>query len=333
MRENLSTTRAALIAGLLAVLVAAVVFGVLATRPAQYEARVGIVAVPRSAADQSAQAFGPVVSLTVPGVVDLIRSPTAQAKVHRDVPDAPADLDAATTVGVVPGSGLVRIAVRAGSAGTAEAAVRSYQKTVVDARLLGQVGDLRPLGAPTVRRTAPDRTLGAGYGLAAGVAAGLIAFATLKLLVVDRDRRLRRGLVRAGVRGPVPVLHGRDDATLDRIAVLQRAAGRPVRVVPDGPALGPDAAAIESDLQHRAVPTTADGADPAAVVVVARAAGDGRGIAATAAVVAEPAAVVAVVALDDPPRPDEPDRAGEPDPADEIQVEEPDGADRDESVP
>ncbi len=322
MKANLNTTRAALAAVAVAALVVAGVFAVFATRPTQYEARVGIVSVPTSASDQSAQAFGPVVALTVPGVVDLVRSPTTQERVRRDVPGAPSDLDDATTVGVVPGSGLVRIAVRARSEATAVAAVRAYQRAVVGAKLFGHVGELRPLGDPTVRRTSPDLPLGVGYGLAAGLASGVIAFAALWLLAVDRDRRLRRGLVRAGIRKPVPLLHGDGRDSLDQIDVLQYVSGRPVRVVPDGPALGPAAGLLEASLRRRGVPMAADGADAAAVVVVTHADADGRGITATASVVAEPAAVVAVVALDGPPpapAPEtdpetDPDAAPEPDP-------------------
>lgn len=322
MKKGVTVVRAALIAVLAALLVGAIVYGVYATRPAQYEARVGLVAAPRAATDQSAQAFGPVVSLTIPGVVDLVRSPSTMATVAREVPGAPSDLEKATTVGVVPGSGLVRITVQASTADIADRAVRAYQKVVLSAGLLGQVGELRSLGAPTVRKIAPDLPRGGGYALAGGVAAGLVVFGLLWLFGIDRDRRLRRGLVRAGVNRPIPVLHGLATDTLDRIDVLQLASARPVRVVPDVPSLGPTAGLLESALRRRGVPIAADGAESAAVVVVTSASGDGRAVAATASVVVGPATVVALVALheDDPgadPAPS-PELDGEPAPGPEV---------------
>ncbi|MDF0530679.1 hypothetical protein P0W64_13965 [Tsukamurella sp. 8F] len=285
------------IAAALAVVAFVVTFVVVAAGPKQYEARVAVVATPKGTTDAAIQSFGSVVALTLPGVTDLVKSPTATDTVIHSVDGAPSDLADRISVGIVPASGLARISVTADSPELATKLVLALQQQALDADLLAPAGKLTSLGQPTVTQVAPDFTLGAGFGLAAAVAAGLIGFGAARLLLPDGDRRIRSALRSAGTTRPVAVLHSTETDIVGRLRVVQSAAGAPLELLAVEPDV--DVEALAARLSAAAVPVSA-GEGARAVVAVSRP-GAGREVALATGALPDDAPLVAVVVSDNAP--------------------------------
>ncbi|MDX3195346.1 hypothetical protein PV458_43690 [Streptomyces sp. MN03-5084-2B] len=278
-RSVVSSVAAALLVGALVLLV-----GV--TRAEEYQGRVSLLAAP-AAADGAP--YGEVVSLALPALVELARSPSvlqAAAPVSGYGPD---ELAGHVSVELVPASGLARLSVRAPSAERAGATAMALAKAMIDADLLAPAGKLRTLDArPEVITVAPDVPLVAGLALVGAVAAGLATAALRRLAPGAGPSPVRRALAAAGVRRPVAVLREEDPSAADRLAVLCRAAGRPVRVLPVTPELTETAAKLAAGLPEES------GAG-ASVVAVTPAGRDQAGLTATVGVLAADAVLVAVV--------------------------------------
>ncbi|MGW5743407.1 hypothetical protein ACWEVN_18420, partial [Amycolatopsis sp. NPDC003861] len=97
-----------------------------------------------------------------------------------------------------------------------------------------------------------------------------------------------RALAAAGVRRPVAVLREEDPSAADRLAVLCRAAGRPVRVVPVTPSLTEVAAKLAAGLPE-------ESGEGASVVAVTTGGRDQAELTAAVGVLPVDAVLVAVV--------------------------------------
>ncbi|MEU5259537.1 hypothetical protein [Amycolatopsis sp. NPDC021455] len=275
-RTAVVSTAVALLAGALVLLVGL-------TRGNEYQGRVSLLATP-AAVDGP---YGEVVSLALPALVELARSPSvlrAAAPVSGYSPD---ELAGHVSVELVPASGLARLSVRAASAEQAGATATALGKAMIDADLLAPAAKLRTLDQrPEVVALAPDAPLVLGLALVAAVAAGLATAALRRLTPGAGPGPVRRALAAAGVHRPVAVVRADDPAATDRLAVLCRAAGRPVRVLPVTPELAETAAKLAAGLplehgegasvvavatggRHQAELTAATGVLPADAVLVA----------------------------------------------------------------
>ncbi|MGV9360893.1 hypothetical protein [Amycolatopsis sp. NPDC003731] len=230
-----------------ALLVGALVLVVGLTRGAEYQGRVSLLAAP-AAADGAP--YGEVVSLALPALVELARSPSVLAAAAPVSGYSADELAGHVAVELVPASGLARLSVRAPSAEQAGAAAMALGKAMIDADLLAPAGKLRTLDArPDVVTVAPDVPLVGGLALVGAVAAGLATAAVRRLTPGGAGPGpVRRALAAAGVRRPVAMLREEDPSAADRLAVLCRAAGRPVRVVPVTPSLTEVAAKLAAGL-------------------------------------------------------------------------------------
>jgi hypothetical protein len=225
-----------------------------------YQGRVSLLAEPAGQADGSAAQYGEVVSLALPALVELARSPSVLQAAAPVSGYAPEELGTHVSVELVPASGLARLSVRAPSAEQAGATASALGKAMIDANLLAPAGRLRALDPrPDVVPVAPDAPLVTGLALAA-----------------------------AGIHRPVAVLRADDPAAADRLAVLGRAAGRPVRVVPVAPELAETAAKLAA-----ALPDEHDGTGTSVVAVTGKRHHDE--LTATAGVLPADAVLVAVV--------------------------------------
>ncbi|MGW5749160.1 hypothetical protein ACWEVN_47625, partial [Amycolatopsis sp. NPDC003861] len=162
-----------------ALLVGALVLVVGLTRGAEYQGRVSLLAAP-AAADGAP--YGEVVSLALPAVVELARSPSVLAAAAPVSGYSADELAGHVAVELVPASGLARLSVRAPSAEQAGAAAMALGKAMIDADLLAPAGKLRTLDArPDVVTVAPDVPLVGGLALVGAVAAGLATTAVRRL--------------------------------------------------------------------------------------------------------------------------------------------------------
>ncbi|WP_033262079.1 hypothetical protein [Amycolatopsis vancoresmycina] len=239
--------RTAVLSVAVALVVGALVLLVGLTRGAEYQGRVSLLATP-AAADGAP--YGEVVSLALPALVELARSPSvlqAAAPVSGHPPD---ELAGQVSVELVPASGLARLSVRAATAEQAAATATALGKAMIDADLLAPAAKLRTLDPrPEVLTLAPDAPLVLGLALVGAVAAGLATAAARRLTPGGAGPGpIRRALAAAGIQRPVAVLHAEDPAAADRLAVLCRAAGRPVRVLPVTPELTETAAKLAAGL-------------------------------------------------------------------------------------
>jgi hypothetical protein len=220
-------------------------------RPADHQGRVGLLAEPSAAADPGTTAqYGEVVSLTLPALVELSRSPSVLRAAAGVSGYSPEDLAKHVSVELVPASGLARLSVRAGTAEQAGAACSAIAKSLVDANLLAPVGRLRVLDdKPDVVQVAPDRLLSTGLALAAAVLAGVATAVARQLRTTRGQEDVRKALTAAGTRHPVLTADATDPALAERIALLCRAAGRSPRVI----AAAPDLVARAEELSDRLV--------------------------------------------------------------------------------
>ncbi len=260
--------RTAVIGGAVALVIGLLVLTVGLTRGEQYQGRVSLLAEPAVQEGGAAAQYGEVVSLALPALVELARSPSVLATAA-PVSGFPAEeLGRQVSVELVPASGLARLSVRASSAERAGATASALGKAMIDANLLAPAGRLRLLDPrPDVTAIAPDVPLVAGLSLVAAVAAGL-ATAAIRRLTPGKNRgeagSVRRSLATAGIHRPVAVLRGDDPETADRLAVLGLAAGSPMRVVPVAPEFSEAAAKLAAAL------SVGDGTGTAVVAVTGR---------------------------------------------------------------
>ncbi len=255
------------VAGALAAVVTAV--GVLLAsevRPDEYEARVSLLATPATPAAGATAQYGEVVSLTLPALVEVARSPSVlrAAAAHTGIPAG--ELGAQVAVELVPASGLARLSVRGPTAAQAGAAAIAIARTVIGADLLAPAGTLRLLDArPDVAQVAPDRPLGLGLALAAAVVAG-VAAAGLRHVLRPGHGAVRAALAAAGVHHPVTTARADEPDLAERLDALCAATGRRARVVAVAPGVAAQATVLADRLAscHRG-PTTGS-----AVVAVTR---------------------------------------------------------------
>nr|WP_246481144.1 hypothetical protein [Amycolatopsis umgeniensis] len=260
------------------------------TRGEQYQGRVSLLAEPAEQVAGSAAQYGEVVSLALPALVELARSPSVLRAAAPGSGFSPEELGRQVSVELVPASGLARLSVRAPSAERAGATASALGEAMIDANLLAPAGRLRLLDSrPDVAAITPDVPLVAGLSLVAAVAAGL-ATAAIRRLTPGKLRgeagSVRRSLAAAGIHRPVTVLRGDDPETADRLTVLGIAAGSPLRVVPVAPDCGEVAAKLAAALP------AGDGTGTAVVAVTGRRYDE---LIAAAAVLPSGAVLVAVV--------------------------------------
>ncbi|MEV6640577.1 hypothetical protein [Amycolatopsis sp. NPDC051371] len=259
------------------------------TRGTEYQGRVSLLAGP-VAAPEAVPQYGEVVSLALPALVELARSPSVLQAAAPASGYRPDELAERVSVELVPASGLARLSVRASSAEQAGGTATALGKAMIDADLLAPAGKLRLLDPrPEVIAVAPDAPLVTGLALVAAVAAGLATAALRRLSPAGGTGSVRRALAAAGLHRPVSVLREGDPGTPDRLAVLCRAAGRAVRVLPVSPDLTETAAKLAAGLPD------SESGDGSSVVAVAA---GGRGhdeLTATVAVLPGDAVLVAVV--------------------------------------
>lgn len=278
MKSVVSSVGVALLVGAL-VLVAGL------TRGSEYQGRVSLLAAP-AAADGAP--YGEVVSLALPALVELARSPSVLSAAAPVSGYSPDELAGHVSVELVPASGLARVSVRAASASQAGATATALGKAMIDADLLAPAGKLRTLDSrPEVLTVAPDVPLVTGLALVGAIAAGL-ATAAVRRLTPGGAGPLRRALAAAGVHRPVAVLREQDPSVPDRLAVLCRAAGRPVRVLAVTPDLTETATKLAAGLPE-------ESGTGASVVAVTAGGRNQQELTATVAVLPADAVLVAVV--------------------------------------
>lgn len=280
------------------VVVGAVVLLLVGLRGAAYEGRVGLIAgpAPKPAADAenaSTAQFGEVVSLTLPALVELARSPSVLRTAAARVGSTPEEVGESVSVELVPASGLARLSVRASSADAAGNLATTIGTAMIDADLLAPVGKLRLLDANAeVTRVSPDWLLATGLAIAAAVAGGVAAALALRLRTPAEDAGVREALAAAGTDRAVAILRGDDPELVERLSVLGNAAERRLRVVAVDPGSSDRAASLSERL---GAVELAPGAG-AGIVALAPADGTRRAeLAATVGVLPESAVLVAVV--------------------------------------
>lgn len=250
----------------IALLVAATVVGAVELAGKEYESRVGVLAVPTAGTpDQPPEAsFGEVVALSLPGLVELARTPTALRATADELGTTTDDLARRVSVELVPASGLARLSVRAETADRAAQAATRIAQTIVDADLLAPVARLRLLDRPETTQVAPDRPLAYGLALLAGLLAGLATHAIGHLRRTRPRDLVRAALTAAGVRHPVAVLPDDDPRLTERLTLLCEASARPARVV----AVTPDLTGRAEDLAAELPDKTGEPADGDAVIAI-----------------------------------------------------------------
>ncbi len=245
-----SLTRTAVLGCAAALVIGLLVLIVGLTRGEQYQGRVSLLAEP--AGQAAGTQYGEVVSLALPAVVELARSPSVLRAAAPVSGVSPEELGRQVSVELVPASGLARLSVRASSTDRARATASALGKAMIDADLLAPAGRLRLLDTtPEVVAVVPDVPLVAGLSLVAAVTAGL-ATTAIRRLTPGRPRggagSVHRALAAAGIHRPVAVLRGDDPGTADRLAVLGLAAGSAPRVVPVAPEFSEAAAKLAATL-------------------------------------------------------------------------------------
>ncbi|MGX7829134.1 hypothetical protein ACTG9Q_29030 [Actinokineospora sp. 24-640] len=260
-------------------------------RPPVYQARVGLVATAAPEGVSAAQ-FGEVVSLTLPALAELARSPSVLAATAEKVAGAPRadELAGWISVELVPASGVARLSVRASSPELAGGLVSALVTTLRESDLLSPVGTLRPLDTrPDTVRLAPDWPLAIGFAIAAAVAAAVATATGWRLTRSRPETAAGEALASAGVRAAV--LRDGDPGLLGRLAVLAAAAAREVRVVAVHPDLTERAESLAVELDKEGVGDTTAGVG---IVAVSRR-GEPRELTEAAGVLPATAKLIAVV--------------------------------------
>ncbi len=239
----LAALRRALLPALVAAAAAlALVMALLLSRAPEYQARVGVVAVPVATADGSDAEYGAVVSSVMPALPEVAVSSPVLARLADRFPDVDAArLAQSVSVELVPASGVARVTATGDSPESAQAVLRAVVAEIVDSGLLASVGSFSVLGDVDAEpvRVGPDPLLAGGLGLLAAVVAGLLAVAAVHILrprlltVDDVERHVRSVLAQ-----DVPVVDvGRGDRGLDLVAArvaLASPGSRRVQPFPAG---------------------------------------------------------------------------------------------------
>ena len=172
-----------------AIVVSGLLWGYIATRPSEYQARFTLLAAPAPNSKSGQSDLASVASLTMPSLTDLARSPTVLSPVVAQVRGAPNidELAGQITVELVPASGVARITLRDDDRARALLLAQLLSQQIRQLHLLEPAGTLRAFGPSpsSVRRVSPDLQLGKGFAAAAGVLAGLLV-ATMAMLVAPR---------------------------------------------------------------------------------------------------------------------------------------------------
>jgi capsular polysaccharide biosynthesis protein len=270
VRHRLRVAAASALAGLV---VGGLVTVAVMMRAPEFDGRIGLVAVPVTAAEGSADEYGEVVSLGLPALTELARSPSMLRDVAASVPNSPSadELFDTVTVELVPGSGVARLTVRAGDRALAGALAEQLARQVISTDVLSPSARLRALDTQAdVQQVSPNLQLGIGLAL---VAAVLAALTTAVYLRSFRPRTPASSAILEALAGvgsrPVAVFDGRDPVLVNRILVLQQAASRPLRVVPVGPGLDGRVSKLSGELTESDAHLSVNGdAMRAAVVAV-----------------------------------------------------------------
>lgn len=253
--QTLAAFRRALVPALAVGLgVLALVTILLVSRPASYNARVGLVASPISSNQQVSTDYGAVVSLTMQALPELAVSDGTVTAIRAAVPDAPdaTVLRDSITVELVPGSSVARISVIGSTQEEAAAVLQALVAQVQKANLLAPVAELKPIGsgAPTIQRVEGDPGLALGLGIVAGLVASLITVIGVqalrpRLLSVTDVEQVVEEVFAAGDEPPPVVALDDSEAGTNLLAahlLAQKPVATEVSVVPAGPPLREDLA-------------------------------------------------------------------------------------------
>lgn len=247
----------ALVIGLL---VSGTVLLLLGNRPAEYSARVGLLAAPEQngwTPEASSTDFPAVAAQSMAAIADLAHSPSVLSKAGADVDGAPSPdaLFDDVSVELVPGSSLARVTVTAESPVKARDLVRNIANQIVGKNLLAPVGSMRMIDdEPHVTEKDPGQAMALGLALASGVAAAAVVYALCALLRPSTHRQIAHALGDAGVDRPVPVMDGaRFRHIFAKIDMLATAAARPVRVIGLTPGSARDAEKLQLELAEAGV--------------------------------------------------------------------------------
>ena len=298
-----SPARRTLAAVATAILVFAAVASALLLRPEAYDARIGLLAVPRTAPAAAERAdFGVVVANSLPALVEVAHSTSAASSAAARVPGAPDDPGTITkgvTVELVPASGLARLTVRAEDPEVAAGLASALADELVQANLLSPTAALRVLDPmPTVQQASPDVPMAVGLALAAAVVAAAATLGAATLWWPHPTRRLRRLLGEAGVGHSVALI--RDDGAAEGLAELRlvrETAGRPLRLVASEPPLNVAVARLSDALDLD--PARFTDARRVAVGLVTHPAATLETLRAAIGALPDPHEVVAVILSDD----------------------------------
>lgn len=261
-------------ATLVALAVWGAMFLILSGRPAEYSARVGLLATPLQnswAMDGSGPDFPAVAAQSMAAIVEYAHSPSVLAQASSAVPGAPSpeDLFKSVNVELVPGSSLARVTVQASSPEVASELARGISNEIVAKHLFGPAGMLRVIDdQPFVTEVNTDQALTAGLALASGAVAGVAVYGLLTLLRPSRRSQIARAFSDAGIDRPVPVMDGgRFRDIFSKIDMLATAAARPVRVIGLTPDSARDAEKLALEFEAAGVRVSASDDDREAAVV------------------------------------------------------------------
>jgi capsular polysaccharide biosynthesis protein len=261
-------------ATLVALAVCGVMFLTLSDRPAEYSARVGLLASPLQkgwATGGSGADFPAVAAQSMAAIVESAHSPSVLAQASLAVPGAPSpeDLFRSVNVELVPGSNLARITVQASSPELASDLARTISNDIVGMNLFRPVGTLRIIDdQPFVTEANTDQSLTIGMTLASGAVAGVAIYGLLALLRPSRNQQIARAFSDAGIDRPVPVLGGgKPREVFSKIDMLATAAARRVRVIGLTPQSARDAEKLALELETAGVRVATEDDDRDAAVV------------------------------------------------------------------
>ncbi len=231
-----------------------IVVALMMSRPAQYSARIGLVAAPRVSAGSTSSEFGAVVSQTMPALPELAVADGTLTAVRAAVPDAPSvkALRAAITVELVPGSSVARVSVVDTDQARAARLLSALVEQIRKADLLSPVAELKTIGAgpPLVQEAGRDSRLALGLGLFAGLLASLVTVVLVqalrpRLLTAPDVESVVRDVFDDGIDTP-PVVTIREDPQAVSLLAAHLMARNPtatqVKVVAAGPELSGDIA-------------------------------------------------------------------------------------------
>lgn len=221
------------VAILMAVVVGTLLSTYSATRPPVYEARMSFVASPpaNGVADSN---YLNAANAGIPGVAELLRSPTFLQPVAQSVPGGPTaqELASGIRVELVPASAVFRVALQAHDPDIAAREVEALAVQLEKVNLFGGLAKLQPIQerAEPARKVAPDATYGVGLALLVGIVT-LVVTAQLLALAFPALKTPRQVQRAANTRLPVFVLSAPGAPVLLRDFLAKH--GHPV-VIPVG---------------------------------------------------------------------------------------------------